>query len=175
MYVNCVLNLVFSIEQLSIDQSRDYSLNQAVNQAEDIAQSSNQPAKWLNRLIDGRTGDSSWRESLHGERFFVERVFVEIEASWRDSRHGEKVFVERKSSWRDFSVERSVPRREQPRRERLRGETLSVEKPLQGEMIFKEIMSLWKDSSRRDSLLVDWHSQEHFSPWRLALPGAFLS
>jgi hypothetical protein len=37
---------------------------------------------------------------------------VEIEASWRDSRHGEKLFVERKSSWRDFSVERSAPRRE---------------------------------------------------------------
>jgi hypothetical protein len=55
MYVNCVLNLVYLIDQLPIDQSRDHSLNQAVNQAEDIAQLGNQPAKWLNRLIDGRT------------------------------------------------------------------------------------------------------------------------
>jgi hypothetical protein len=32
------------------------------------------------------------------------------------------------------------------------GETLSVEKPLQGGMVFKERMSLWRDSSRREKL-----------------------
>jgi hypothetical protein len=68
-------------------------------------------------------------EILRGERFFMERVFVEIEASWRD-----------------FSVERSAPRREASRRDSLHGENS------QGEMIFKEIMSLWIASSRRDSL-----------------------
>ncbi|OCL04704.1 hypothetical protein AOQ84DRAFT_380314 [Glonium stellatum] len=98
--------------------------------------------------------DSSWREilrgeSLRGERFFTERVFMEIEASWRDSRHGEKLFMERKSSWRE------VLRGERLQGEGLRGETLSVEKLLQGEMIFKEIMSLWRYSSRRDSLRGD--------------------
>jgi len=36
-------------------------------------------------------------EILHRERFFVERVFVEIEASWKESYYGEKLFVERKS------------------------------------------------------------------------------
>jgi hypothetical protein len=48
--------------------------------------------------------------------------------------------------------ERLFPWREQPRREGLRGEILSVEKPLRGGMIFKERKFLWRDSSRRDSL-----------------------
>jgi hypothetical protein len=61
----------------------------------------------------------------------------------REALYGEKVSVERKISWRDFSAERGFkerlsPWREQPRRERLRGETLSMVKPLRGEMIFQE-------------------------------------
>jgi hypothetical protein len=55
---------------------------------------------------------------------------MEIEVSRRDSLRGENG----------------------PRREVLRGETLSMERTFQGEMIFKEIMGLWRDSSRRDSL-----------------------
>jgi hypothetical protein len=55
IYVKSILNLAFSIDQLAIGQLRYYSLNQAVNQAEFVTQLGNQPAKWLNRLIDGRT------------------------------------------------------------------------------------------------------------------------
>jgi hypothetical protein len=47
---------------------------------------------------------------------------------------------------------RGGPWRESSWREILRGEILSVEKPLQGEMVFKERISLWRDSSRREKL-----------------------
>jgi hypothetical protein len=51
IYVKSILNLAFSIDQLASGQLRYYSLNQA----EFVTQLGNQPAKWLNRLIDGRT------------------------------------------------------------------------------------------------------------------------
>lgn len=60
-------------------------------------------------MIDRQGG----RKSV--ERFFVERVFVEIEASWRESLRGEKVFKEIMSLWRDSS-----------RRDSLRGEPGSL-------------------------------------------------
>jgi hypothetical protein len=55
----------------------------------------------------------------------------------------ERIVVERllrgeKPSAGRFFKERLSPWIEQPRREGLHGETLSVEKPLQGEIIFKE-------------------------------------
>jgi hypothetical protein len=74
-----------------------------------------------------------------GGRGSVERIVVERLL------RGEKPSAER------FFKERLSPWREQPRRERLHGGTLSVEKPLQGEIIFKERISLWRDSLRGET------------------------
>jgi hypothetical protein len=71
---------------------------------------------------------------------------MERSSSWRESLRGEKVFVERLLRGEKCSAERTAKETGASWRDSLRGET----SPRRD--VFKEIISLWRDSSRRDSL-----------------------
>jgi hypothetical protein len=88
------------------------------------------------RLIMLKCGlEDSGKESVF-IRGYPEMITKEGEGPWRDSSWRDSLRGEKRSVERSFK-ERLSPRREQPRRERLHREPLSMEKPLQGEIIFK--------------------------------------